>query len=351
MDMEKVLNLVPLIAYYPRWAQVLFFAAFGSLTASLFVFLLLYGHAVQLKEAAEAAKPKKEIPAHIQQSMNEDLRVSSALFSDLGLALTDYYSTAVALRLHMLDYTSRRPNVNDYLAEELPPALRQDVVVVAKGLEAIRNALLAINRNSFARKCWQQSSRALRDSYLRRLQQKLQDVGYSEREAAVPIDDLPQISQFFALASNRLGNPDFTTILSPVLATNSADIDGVSMRYDSAELRSLIFSGNILFSFMGDSKTQEPRKFVASWGTAILHDTCESLPDAASFRAALSETYPSFSAIISEMSDINADSKNSVSTDLKSAIATLEQKSGLIFLLLPSDKVVHPQRAPGAPRP
>ncbi|HEX4665173.1 MAG TPA: hypothetical protein VH207_01130, partial [Chthoniobacterales bacterium] len=166
MDFEKLLNLVPLIAYYPRWAQVLFVATFGSLTASLFVFVILYAHASQVKEALETAKPKKEIPVHIQQSINEDIRSGSTLFSDLGLALTDYYSACVALRLHMLDYTTHRPNVSEYATEELPTSLKQDVAVVAKALDAIRNSLLAINRHDFARKCWQKSNRALHNSFL-----------------------------------------------------------------------------------------------------------------------------------------------------------------------------------------
>ncbi len=342
MDLEKLLNLVPLIGYYPRWAQVLFLTTFGSLTASVFVFVVLYAHASQLKEKAEAAKQKKEIPVHIQQSINEDIRVSSALFSDLGLTLTDYYSTCVTLRLELLDYTTQRPNFKDYLTEELSAPLKQDVTAVAKALDAIRNSLLAINRNNFARKCWQKSSRALSDPYLGRIKQMLQDNGYSEREATISIDDLPQVSQFFAIASNQLSRPNFASVVSPVLATNSADIRGLGMSYDSAELRSLIFSGNVLNTFIGDSRTQASRKFVASWGTAILHDICRSLPDGTSFKAVLSETYPSFSTIILDTPDITADSRGSISGDLQSAIAALEQRKGLIFLLLPADKEVVP---------
>jgi len=156
------------------------------------------------------------------------------------------------------------------------------------------------------------------------------------------MDDLPQISQFVAIASNRLSTPDFATILAPVLATNSADIDGVGMGYDSAELRSLIFSGNMLFTFLGDSRTQVSRKFVVSWGTAILHDACESLPDSSSFKAVLSDTYPSFATLILDSSDITADSRNSISADLQSALAALDERNGLIFLLLPADEQIAP---------
>ncbi|HEY3570668.1 MAG TPA: hypothetical protein VGP73_22245 [Thermoanaerobaculia bacterium] len=331
--MEKLWNtiekLLPLVALYPKWAQTLFLTTFALLLASAFVFIVQYPSVKKAAAGPQVEEPPSDVRISIEQT---DSQVTK-LFADLGAASSDLYASSTSLRLHLLSYTTARPNIQEYLQEPLPPSLQNDVTYVISSLDRVREALLAINQNSFATETWKSAGRAHKADALAYIKTKLMQEGFSDTEATIPISDIPSIAQFFLIASSKLKEPTFGSILTAVLATNSADTKSANKAYDNTSLRSLMFSGNLLFAFVEKSKLDAQKTLVASFGSAILFDVLKSIPDKPELRIVMKDRFSRFSKYL-DTYPFGLESSRFVSTDLKMAADELEKRKDLLFLEL-----------------
>ena len=88
--MEKLLNilgqLIPLIAFYPKWAQIIFLLSFGSVLLSLFVFVALYSTAF---DSRARAGRKGQLEAELSDKAKSYLEVikTSQDPKQLGIAV------------------------------------------------------------------------------------------------------------------------------------------------------------------------------------------------------------------------------------------------------------------------
>lgn len=337
--MDKILNLMqnilPLIVFYPRWAQILFFTTFTLFLISMLIFVLLFSTASELKGKSEASK---EFPPHVRQQIDADISSVESSIAELGLSLSNYYSSSISLRLHLLDYTKEHPDVQTYMGTTLPEQLKADTEEVIRKIEAIQVSLTAIQRSEFTSACWRRAASSTKVGALRLVRDELLLNGFTESEATIEIQDIPNLIQFFSVAASRLRQFTFAPLLTAVLSTNSADIQGVGQAYDHAGLRSLVFSGNLVFAFVGTSKADPRRSFVASWGSAILLDMVRAMPNANAVRDEVIARFPKHATAI-ETLRIGLSPENLIGNDLQSAVVELEKRLGLLFLKLPIDDV------------
>jgi len=333
--MDKLLMVVqsvmPLVAFYPRWAQMLFLAAFTSVLGSVFVFVLLFSSASKQKADADSAL---QLPDQLRRQIDADLASASTAFADLGLALSNYYASAMALRLRVLDHTTAHPDVALYIDDPLTPPLREAAEDVIRTLEALHSAVSSIQRTEFAAACWRRGAASSAVTSLRRVRDRLVAFGFSEREATLDVTDIPNVAQFVAVAVARLRPLTFAPLLTAVLSTNSADIEGVGQQYDDAGLRSLVFAGNLLFGFVDRSRQDPTRQFVASFGSAMLADMAHIMPDSTTIKAELGSRNPQYVRAIDAVR-ISIEPANLISGDFRLAVAALQKRPGLLFLELP----------------
>jgi hypothetical protein len=336
--METLLNLiekiVPLASFYPRWAQVLFLFTFALSLGSFSAFVVLYPVASRGKHDAETAEAAKQLSTEALQVIESDLKDIDALSADLGLALSSYYASGIALRLDLLDYTTKYPDIQTYVEKPLTANLREDVQDVIDKLGTLQAALSAIQRNRFAAACWNRATIKLPNGALTRVREDLLQQGFTESEATIEGSDISGLLQFFALAERRLRQFTFGPILTAVLATNSADIKGVGQGYDNAALRSLVFSGNLIFVFMTQSKKDPQASLVVSWGTAIMIDIFAAIPTEQIVQEELSARYPESSSAIQKL-QLRLTPNSGVGADFRMATAELGKRPGLLFLELP----------------
>src|SRR5690349_17644446 len=116
--MDKIIDalgkLLPLVSYFPRWAQIVLSLSFASVLASAMVFVTMYPAAARAKAEAEAGR---SLPPDVRARAEADVKEATGLYGNLGLALSDYYAAATALRVHLLDHTKAHPNVQSYTAQ------------------------------------------------------------------------------------------------------------------------------------------------------------------------------------------------------------------------------------------
>jgi hypothetical protein len=332
--LKLVQQLVPLIAFYPSWAQLLFLTTFSLFLASTLTFVVFYSPAAARKEAADAAS---NLPPDVRQEIGKSLTSLSTLEAELGLSLANYYSSAVSLRLHLLDYTLAHPDIQSYLSSPLTDPLKEDVKGTIQAIEDLRKALAAIQKDEFAAACWRRAGASADVNALRRIRDELLKRGFSASDATIEIADLPNVTQFLSFATKRLAGFSFKPLLEAVLATNAADIEGVGMSYDHAALRSFVFSGNLIFTSIVVSKGEPKRDFVVSWGSAMLLDVFRAMPTASSVRAELQARHPAHRAAL-ESFPIGLDRDAQVGSDFRTAVSELEKRPGLLFLELPPGK-------------
>lgn len=119
--MEKALDLLekimPLIGFYPRWVQYIFLITVFFILTSIFLFIGFYLPTRKNKENANISEP----PIEIKVSMEQNEQTVSKLFSELGYSLSTFYTNCILLRQHLLIQTEKRPNVQEYLNDELTP--------------------------------------------------------------------------------------------------------------------------------------------------------------------------------------------------------------------------------------
>lgn len=262
-----------------------------------------------------------------------------SVVANLGLALSDYYSAALTLRLRLLDYTEENPQIQSYLTAPLPPGLQKVTDATAEAIDALANALAEAQRNDIVSSCWRRARINLASGALESIRANLVKHGFSPDEAIVDPADMAGLRQFLNVASAKLREHSFQTPLSAVVATNSSNAVGQS--YDNAALRSLVFSGNLLFGFMQPSKADPDALLVVSFGTAMLLDMVGCLPTSEIIREELHSRFPEHAHLIEDI-PLRFDHEAILSSDFRFAINKLEDHRSLIFLAVPMG------RSPGA---
>jgi hypothetical protein len=345
--LDLVAKVVPLLSFYPRWAQSLFLSAFLLAISSFAVFVIGYPAASAKKTAAEASAAEEKLTEDAKRDIDSGLREMESVFADLGLGLSAYYAAAVSLRLDLLDYTTKHPDVGSYVDRPLTPELSRDAQEVIAKLASIRAALAGIQRHRLSANCWERSARSSQGGALGQVRQSLIEHGFTNQEATIDIADLSNLQQFMAMAERHLGQLTFGGPLEAVLATNSADIPGVGKAYDNAALRTLVFAGNLIFAFVTQSKTEAGRGLVASWGSAMLLDLYSSIPDTDVVRAEFADRYKPAAKAVATMS-MTFNARRTISSDFEIAAKELRKKTGLLFLELPK-KAADDRAAPAQP--
>jgi hypothetical protein len=335
--MEKLWNLIekilPLLAFYPGWARAIFLTTFGFVLLSVFLFISLYPSAKRLDNASIVEEPPSDVRISIEQTDNSITK----LYADLGFGLSDLYTSSTSLRLHLLSYTEARPNIQQYTEDKIPQDLQADVQEVIVSLDKVRAALVAINQDSLATEAWSKARRVHKATALEGLKASLMLAGFSESESSISGSDIPALAQFLSLASQKLKAFTFAYPLSAVLATNSADIEAVGKAYDNASLRSLIFTGNLIFAFVAPAPGKKGETIIASWGSAILLDVYKSIPDAPVLREVVKSKYDRYAKYL-DAHQFGLKSDRLVSADLTNAMNELEKRKDLLFLELPDYK-------------
>lgn len=330
--MDKILTslqtLLPLVAFYPRWVQLLFLGTFSMFLVSVLLFVVLYSQAAELKRSSDAAR---EIAPAARQKIDADLHAAAVSAAELGLAISNYHASAVALQLHLADYGRAHPNPMSYISTPLPPPLRQDTEDTLRKLEALQAALAAIQRHEFAAACWRRAAQRPSVWALRHVRDMLRRDGFSDVETMLDIADLANLTQFVGIAAGKLRPLTFEPLVSAALRTNAADVPAVGQAYDHAALRSLVFAGNLLFNHMDRSRARPTEMFSASWGTAILVDLYKTLPDADVVREELRARFPHQQAAIDAL-DIRVATEHLLGGDFRLAVAELEKRPGLLVL-------------------
>jgi hypothetical protein len=327
--MEKVFELLgkimPLMRYYPRWAQILFGSTMAFMLVSVFIALVKYS-------SAEERRSSCDPPPEVKTAIETQLSQSMGLYKELGLSLSNWYTSVISLRIHLRQYMESNPNVQRYLKRPLPANLQMDAELTRLNFEKLRSALSAIHQNDFANRCWTAGSANAKK--LQEIKQGLMARGFSEAEASIPISDIPYVMQFLALASQKLQDRTFEPLLQAVLTTNSADNPSVGRNIKNENLRMLLVGGNLLFGLV--KKGDKGELLIVSWGTAMISDIYRALPNASVCQMQLELAYPRYECYVKNLSPSYPKPESFVDQDFNSAIEDLEKRHDLLIFEVPA---------------
>lgn len=158
--------------------------------------------------------------------------------------------------------------------------------------------------------------------------------GFSEKEANIDISNILNITQFLNVAAQKLSDNKYAPLINTVLTTNSADIPSVGLTYDNSSIRSLAFSGNLILGLV------EPRHdsiIVVSWGTAMLIDIYNSIPDSDVIRKIFKVKHPKYTKYI-ENKKFDIQPERYAGSDFRMAVQELESKTSLLYFKIPPTK-------------
>lgn len=174
-------KILPLVSFYPRWVQALFLAALIIVLASVAIFVIFYSSASSRQKEAEETAQEEKLSEEDLRAITRDISDLNQLFADLGASLSAYYASATSLRLRLLDYTTKNPNIEVYEEKPLTEGLRRDVENLLNKINYIHSALSAIQRNKFAVLCWVRAANSLPKSALNQVRDSLISAGFTEK--------------------------------------------------------------------------------------------------------------------------------------------------------------------------
>jgi len=312
-------RLLPLLPFYPKWAQIIFTVTLALVLVSIFMLLVLY-------PLASRIRGRTQLTDDVRTAVQKDVAEVQTIFNDVALALSDLNTSIVLLRVDLLGYTTRNPkfekHLEKYLDYSLPENLKSDALGFTSSLTKLRDALGRVQGDNLARVCWIKAIGAHSSNSLAYVQSQLESRGFSRSEASVPISDIPLILQFLSLAPRKLQSLTFRPLIDAILGTNLADAVGKPYRHEA--LRVFVFGGNLIAA-LGEDKVHVPL------GAAILSDIYQSIPDAAILREALKEKYAPYSTGI-ELMQFAFAPEQSVSSDYRLAVDELRKRQDLLVL-------------------
>ena len=124
-------------------------------------------------------------------------------------------------------------------------------------------------------------------------------------------------------------------VVSARVFANSSDIDIFGLKYSNAAVRSLFFTGDLIFAM--SEAAPSGRIFIASFGAAIIHDVVTIMPTGEEVANCLRSRYPTLWTA-DKIPKIEFDPRNIASRSLQTAFADADNVGDLYLLVAKSDK-------------
>jgi hypothetical protein len=259
-----------------------------------------------------------------------DGKVSGAikLFSNLLVATGNVYSSGIMVdaRIPVLEREGLIEKLNDKAPENLSP----EMVQLAAKLQQLIEAINEILKDDFAHYCFRRQAAKYKGK-LKHISDSLIELGIEPGAATVSIRNLSDVAAFLELASRRLDDGGLGDLIHARLYTNSADTELFNLSYNNKNVRTFFFTGNLIFC-RTEIKSPSGKMFIASYGTAILHDLVKIIPNGKAISRHVSKRYSSLLHQINEY-QIDFDPHDVAPSGLLSAINDAEEIGDLYMLI------------------
>ncbi|MEM9546576.1 MAG: hypothetical protein AAGA77_11425 [Bacteroidota bacterium] len=123
--------------------------------------------------------------------------------------------------------------------------LKTELTSLIKNLEKLSAALRNLAKNDFANFCFRSNSSRYKGK-LNLIENELIKLDVPESEARLDITSLNDISAFLDIASRKLRLNELQLLITSRIFTNSSET--FDLPYNNTSVRSLFFTGNLIFS-------------------------------------------------------------------------------------------------------
>jgi len=203
------------------------------------------------------------------------------------LAAVAAAGTAVYFRVNDLinDAPDPRKRMSELISQDVSGPVLDSSRNFCEALRGLSAALRSVQLNGLARRCFVRQL-AEADSALGFITKRGLEYGLVRGEL-IAHDDIASMVQLIDIAISRLKEPTFSELIEAHLLAWLPNQNSVSAGYSSGALRTFMFQGHLILT-----RTELEAKYTAAIGAAILSDIFFSLPDTASIKKLMQETYP-----------------------------------------------------------
>ena len=248
-------------------------------------------------------------------------------YSNLLIALSDVYASAVVVDVKMPELDNSR--ILQIIDQDVPEELSIEMVVLADRLVALNNAIGLMMRDDFSYYCFRRFAKQT-NGKLAHLNKALQALGVEESKLTLSVKNMSDIAAIVDVASRRVRAGKYGDLIQARLLVNSSDIHLFGMPYNNRNVRSFMFTGNLIFSMAELEEPGQP-SYIASFGAAIFHDLLYSVPNGKRIEECVEKRYPTvFEAL--PIQEVFFDPDNISADNLLSAIEDVEALGDLYLL-------------------
>ena len=200
-------------------------------------------------------------------------------YTNLLTALSNAYSSAVVV--NMTIPTISVENAPDLLEKDAPEGLSAVMEVLADRLLEVKEAINLVLRDDFGHYCFVESVRQIKkenQSKLSYLNNSLKAFGVDPSMLTLSVDNLSDVAAILEDVSRRMKAGKWGDLIEARLFANSSGIDLFGKPYDSANVRTYMTMGKLIFGVANLDSQARPR-YIAFFGAAIVHDLILSVPD------------------------------------------------------------------------
>lgn len=195
-------------------------------------------------------------------------------YGELLISLSELYAAGTLLNLSIPVMDNNAQNLEAEGEKRAPEATLAEMTAFTGAVERVQNAIRTITLDEFSRFCLAEQAQAL-DSKLSYLNQELAKMEFEESVLTLSVENLIGLSVMLGLGKQKFSEGKMGILIEARLKTNSADEEMFNKPYNNRAVRTLFFIGNSLVAISNLSKTPA---FIASFGTAIIHDLYYIIP-------------------------------------------------------------------------
>lgn len=251
-----------------------------------------------------------------------------SLYSSLLVSLSDVLASATVVDVKIPHL--EKEGVIGQMNDTAPDALKTEMLALSERLLNLNAAITEILKDDFSHYCFQESISSI-NSKLVHINKTLGILGVPDSELTLSIEHLSDINAIIELAARRIDDGGLGDLIQSRVFTNSSDIEMFNLHYDSRNVRTFVFTGNLIFA-RSDIDTQTKNMYIASYGAAILHDLQISVPNGDLISECLASRYPSIAKQAKEH-QLHFNPNNVTSKNFLSAIRDIETIGDLYLLI------------------
>jgi len=256
---EKTQTITSVIALFFGTA-----AAIGSAVATLQV----ASFGLEISKQQE----KQNRTTYIESKTNHAI----SLYADVLVALSDVYTSGVSVDLGIPKI--KKNFVLEKMGGELPKNLEIEVSLLTSSLKKLVVALHNLSKDEFAVYCLLEKGKHFKGK-LQHLNKKTIENGLPKSMNDVHILFLSDIAAFLDIAQRRLATKTYSELIQARLFANATETDFFGVHYDNRNVRTFFFLGNLIFNVTPDGPPSSDNLFIASYGSAIMHDLFKIIPN------------------------------------------------------------------------